>query len=289
MDSKPVRPFSIQRMNSASVERVVDEVAAEEPLEIRVAYRFKEARIAESFAVTMRTPGHDRELAAGLLFSEGVIQALKDIVDLRMLGSAAGSPSNEILAELAAGAEVDMPALTRRGYVNSSCGVCGKRTREQLSQNLPQLADSVFEVAWPSIAPLPQRLRERQRDFARTGGLHAAALADRCGNIEAVFEDIGRHNALDKLIGHCLLESRLPLSNRLIFMSSRSSFELVQKTLMAGCPMLATVGGPSSLAIEMAREHGLTLLGFFRDGHCNAYSGEWRLHSNEYEAAPSRE
>ena len=118
-----------------------------------------------------------------------------------------------------------------------------------------------FKVDWLGIEHLPERLRERQRDFARTGGLHAAALADPDGNIEAVFEDIGRHNALDKLIGHCFLEGRLPLADRLIFMSSRSSFELVQKALMAGCPMLATVGGPSSLAIEMAREHGLTLLG----------------------------
>ncbi|HEX4229415.1 MAG TPA: formate dehydrogenase accessory sulfurtransferase FdhD [Bryobacteraceae bacterium] len=276
-------------MSTSSVERLVDEVTAEEPLEIRIAYRFKEARIAESFAVTMRTPGHDRELAAGLLCSEGVIRALADVVDLRMLGSSAGVASNEILAELAPDADVDMPALGRRGYVNSSCGVCGKRTREAISKNLPQLADSAFDVNWPGIAHLPERLREQQRDFYRTGGLHAAALADRYGNIEAVFEDIGRHNALDKLIGHCLLEGRLPLSDRLIFMSSRSSFELVQKALMAGCPMLATVGGPSSLAIEMAREHGLTLLGFFRDGHCNVYSGEWRLHSEVYEAAPSKE
>lgn len=289
MDSKPVRPFRIHRMNSRSVERVVDEVAAEEPLEIRIAYRFKEARIAESFAVTMRTPGHDCELAAGLLFSEGIIRVIDDVIDLRMLGSSTGSASNEVLAELAPEADVAMPALARRGYVNSSCGVCGKRTMEAISQNLPQLTDSAFDVAWPSIADVPERLRERQRDFTRTGGLHAAALADRFGNIEALFEDIGRHNALDKLIGHCLLEGRLPLSDRLIFMSSRSSFELVQKTLMAGCPILATVGGPSSLAIEMAREHGLTLLGFFRDGHCNIYSGEWRLHSKMYEATPSRE
>jgi FdhD protein len=276
-------------MDSGPVKRMVDDVAAEEPLEVRIAYRFKEARMAESFAVTMRTPGYDRELAAGLLFSEGIIRTLEDLVDLRMLGSSGDSASNEILAELAPEVDVDMPALARRGYVNSSCGVCGKRTREAISQNLPQVANGAFNVAWPSIAHLPEHLREQQRDFARTGGLHAAALADRYGNIEAVFEDIGRHNALDKLIGHCLLEGRIPLSDRLIFMSSRSSFELVQKTLMAGCPVLATVGGPSSLAIEMAREHGLTLLGFVRDGHCNVYSGEWRLHSKEYEAAPSRE
>jgi len=289
MGPNPVRRFSIQRLDSASLERFVDEVAVEEPLEIRVAYRFKEATRAESFAVTMRTPGHDRELAAGLLFSEGVIQGLEDIVDLRMLGSSTGSSANEILAELTPAVDFDVPALARRGYVNSSCGVCGKRTREAISQNLPQLVESGFNLDWASIAELPMRLRERQRDFARTGGLHAAALADRNGNIEAVFEDIGRHNALDKLIGHCLLKRRLPLSDRLIFMSSRSSFELVQKSLMAGCAVLATVGGPSSLAIEMARERSMTLLGFFRDGHCNVYSGEWRLHSKIYEVAPSRE
>ena len=289
MDSTAIRRFGVQRMNHGSVERFVDDVAVEEPLEVRIAYYFKEARIAESFAVTMRTPGHDRELAAGLLFSEGVLRGLDDLVDLRMLGSTASSTSNEILAELSQQTEADLPALSRRGYVNSSCGVCGKRTREALSQNLPILNAGAFNVDWLRIEHLPERLRERQRDFARTGGLHAAALADPDGNIEAVFEDIGRHNALDKLIGHCFLEGRLPLADRLIFMSSRSSFELVQKALMAGCPMLATVGGPSSLSIEMAREHGLTLLGFFRGGHCNVYSGEWRLNSKMYEAAPARE
>jgi FdhD protein len=289
MNSIAIRRFGVQRTNECSVERFVDDVAVEEPLEIRIAYYFKEARVAESFAVTMRTPGHDRELAAGLLFSEGVLRSVEDLSDLRMLGSSAGSTSNEILAELSQQTDADLPALARRGYVNSSCGVCGKRTREALSQNLPTLDADAFEVIWAHIKDLPERLRERQRDFARTGGLHAAALAYLDGSIEAVFEDIGRHNALDKLIGHCFLEGRLPLTDRLIFMSSRSSFELVQKALMAGCPLLATVGGPSSLAIEMAREHGLTLLGFFRDRHCNVYSGEWRLNSKVYEAAPSRE
>jgi FdhD protein len=289
MNSTAVRRFSVQRIEAGPAERFMDEVAAEDPLEIRIAYRFKEARFAESFAVTMRTPGHDRELAAGLLFSEGVIHSLAEVADLRALGAPAGSASNEILAELTDDADIDIPALARRGYVNSSCGVCGKRTREAISQNLPQVIDVSFQVAWPLIMRLPERLREQQCNFAKTGGLHAAALADSNGNIEVVFEDIGRHNALDKLIGHCLLQERLPLSNRMIFMSSRSSFELVQKTLMAGCPVLATVGGPSSLAIEMAREHGLTLLGFFREGHCNVYSGEWRLHSKVYEAAPARE
>jgi FdhD protein len=289
MDSTAVRRFGVQRMDTDSVERFVDDVAVEEPLEIRISYHFKEARMAESFAVTMRTPGHDRELAAGLLFSEGLLRGLDDLVDLRTLGSIPGSTSNEVLAELKPDVDVDLPALLRRGYVNSSCGVCGKRSREVLSDNLPMIANDSFEVAWTQIEHLPARLREQQRNFMRTGGLHAAALADPEGNIEAVFEDIGRHNALDKLIGHCLLEGLLPLSKRLIFMSSRSSFELVQKTLMAGCPLLATVGGPSSLAIEMAREHRLTLLGFFRDGHCNVYSGEWRLNSKVYEAAPSRE
>ncbi|MGC2662134.1 MAG: formate dehydrogenase accessory sulfurtransferase FdhD [Bryobacteraceae bacterium] len=289
MNSTAVRRFSVQRMDTAAVKRFADEVAVEEPLEIRVAYQFKEARVAESFAVTMRTPGHDRELAAGLLYSEGMLHSVDDLLDLRMLGNTADAGSNEILAELGPGVEADMPALARRGYVNSSCGVCGKRTREAVWQSIPRLPNNSLEIAWPDIANLPQRLRERQQDFARTGGLHAAALVDRGGNIEVVFEDIGRHNALDKLIGYCLLESRLPVSNRLIFMSSRSSFELVQKALMAGCPVLATVGGPSSLAIEMAREHDLTLLGFFREGHCNVYSGERRLNSRVYEAAPSRE
>ncbi len=271
-----VRRFSIKRISNNHSERVLDTVAVEEPLEIRVSYWFKDSRISESVAVTMRTPGHDRELAAGFLLSEGVIRGRDEIIAVRPLGS---EPSNEVLVELAKDVDFEIWRLSRSSFVNSSCGVCGKRSREAIATQRPALAEADFRIDAALIENLPGLLRERQEGFAQTGGLHAAALIDNSGNIQAVFEDIGRHNALDKLIGSCVLNGRIPLRNHFLFLSSRSSFELVQKTIMAGVPMLATVGGPSSLAIETARELGVTLIGFIREGRFNIYSGEWRINS----------
>lgn len=269
-----VRRFSVKRVDDANSQRILDHVANEEPLEMRISYWFKDARISESLAVTMRTPGHDRELAAGFLLSEGVIRTRADIFELRALGA---DPSNEIVAELAKNVDFEAWRLTRSGIVNSSCGICGKRTREAIAAQFPPPTSGNLRVHRSLITRLPELLRARQEGFAKTGGLHAAALVNDAGAVEAVFEDIGRHNALDKLIGHCVLNDRIPLENHLLFLSSRSSFELVQKSIMAGAPILATVGGPSSLAIEAAREHSLTLVGFIRDGHFNIYSGEWRI------------
>jgi FdhD protein len=271
-----VRRFSVKRVDDANSQRILDHVANEEPLEMRISYWFKDARISESLAVTMRTPGHDRELTAGFLLSEGVIRTRADIVELRSLGA---DPSNEIVAELAKNVDFEAWRLTRSGIVNSSCGICGKRTREAIAAQLPPPTSGNLRVHRSLITRLPELLRARQEGFGKTGGLHAAALVNDAGAVEAVFEDIGRHNALDKLIGHCVLNDRIPLENYLLFLSSRSSFELVQKSIMAGAPILATVGGPSSLAIEAAREHSLTLVGFIRDRHFNIYSGEWRIDS----------
>jgi FdhD protein len=271
-----IRRFSVKRVNGNHSERILDDVANEEPLEMRISYWFKDVQMFESLAVTMRTPGHDQELAAGFLLSEGVMRSLKDLSDLRPLGT---DPSNEVLAELSRSVDFDVWKLSRSGVVNSSCGICGKRTREAIASLIPRQINGNLRMDRSLISKLPDLLRERQEGFAKTGGLHAAALVNAAGEIESVFEDIGRHNALDKLIGHCVLNDRIPLQNHLLFLSSRSSFELVQKTLMAGAPILATVGGPSSLAIETAREHSLTLIGFVRSGHFNIYSGEWRLDS----------
>ena len=261
-------------------------MAAEEPLEINVRFRFKQSEQTSQFAVTMRTPGNDLDLAAGLLLSEGVIRGPNDLLDLRSLGT---EPSNGVLAVLSPHCDYDVSRLDRSSYVNSSCGICGKRTREAIAAVLPTALEGSFFVDPQSLTGLPEKLAESQLGFAATGGLHAAALVTGSGQIEATFEDIGRHNALDKLLGYCLLAGRLPLVDRLLFLSSRSSFELVQKALMAGAPMLATIGGPSSLAIELAREHCLTLIGFIRQGHFNVYSGEWRVHSKQDETALSRE
>jgi len=271
-----VRRFSVKRVREHEAERVVDTVAAEEPLEIRVSYWFKDAQIADSLALTMRTPGNDQELAAGFLYSEGIIRERAEIVDLRALGS---DPSNEIAVELARGVELETWRLARNTFVNSSCGVCGKRSREAIEQQVPEVREDGFRIEAALIKRLPGLLAEQQQGFAKTGGLHAAALIGRDGLVEKVFEDIGRHNALDKLIGWCVLQDRVPLRDGVLFLSSRSSFELVQKTVMAGAPVLATVGGPSSLAIETAREYGVTLIGFVRDERFNVYSGDWRINS----------
>jgi FdhD protein len=232
--------------------------------------------MAGIFAVTMRTPGNDRELAAGLLLSEGVVRNREELTEIRPLG---GEPSNEILAELAQGVDFEGWRVARNGIMSSSCGICGKRSREFLAQQLPDRSRDDLTISGKFIERLPMLLRDRQEGFAQTGGLHAAALIDPETGVVAVFEDIGRHNALDKLIGWSLLNGYVPLSGRILFLSSRSSFELVQKAAMAGAPVLATVSGPSSLAIETAREHGITLIGFVRDGRFNVYSGEQRIHS----------
>jgi FdhD protein len=182
-----------------------------------------------------------------------------------------------MLAELSKGVDFDAWRLARNGLVSSSCGVCGKRSREALASEPSFVSDESLPIDASLIEKLPALLREHQRGFTQTGGLHAAALITSEGVVEAVFEDIGRHNALDKVLGWSVLNNRIPLRGRILFLSSRSSFELIQKAAMAGAPLLATVGGPSSLAIETAREWGITLIGFVRDARFNVYSGDGRL------------
>jgi FdhD protein len=271
-----VRRFDVKRIAQRASERIIDTVAAEEPLSIHIGYWLKDSQQVESLAITMRTPGNDPELAAGLLLSEGIVHDRADIVEIRSLGT---EPSNEIVVSLAPNVDVQTWRLSRNTFVGASCGVCGKRSREAISEEIPDYDREDLHVAVAAIEQLAANLSAFQSGFAQTGGLHAAALASSEGEIERVFEDIGRHNALDKLLGWSLLQGRIPLSRSLLFLSSRSSFELVQKAAMAGAPFLGTVGGPSSLAIEAAREYGITLLGFVRDHRLNVYSGDWRLNS----------
>ena len=275
-DSSLVRRFDVKRISGVNAERIIDTVAAEEPLSIRISHWVKDAQKTESLALTMRTPGHDRELAAGVLLSEGIVRKRDDIVEIRSIGT---EPSNEIVISVVQSVDVESWRFGRNGFVGASCGICGKRSREALEQELPERRDDELRVASDAINRLAENLAAWQSGFAQTGGLHAAALANEAGEIEIVFEDIGRHNALDKLLGWALLEGRVPLRESVLFLSSRSSFELVQKAAMAGALLLGTVGGPSSLAIEAAREYGITLLGFVRQGRVNVYAGDWRLHS----------
>ena len=273
-ESSLVRCYSVKRVQRGESERIVDTVAVEEPLDIRVTYWFKDTQLSQSLAVTMRTPGDDRELAAGFLLSEGIIRDSSDIGGLRQLGT---EPSNEIVAELARSVDFESWRAARTSFVSASCGICGKRSREALETQIPARAEDQFRLSASVIEKLPDLLRQHQAGFSQTGGLHAAALVTSNGAVERVFEDIGRHNALDKLIGHAVLTKRIPLVDSILFLSSRSSFELIQKAAMAGAPALATVGGPSSLGIEAAREYGITLIGFVRENRFNIYSGDWRI------------
>jgi FdhD protein len=231
----------------------------------------------------MRTPGDDAELAAGFLFSEGIIRSADDIKDIRHCGlkvtrqsnlidRAAALNSNTIRVDLADGVQVDLKSLERHFYTTSSCGVCGKSSIEALHTNATKLSSQDEpRIESEVIHTLPALLRDSQDIFDQTGGLHASALFTSTGELEIVREDVGRHNALDKVIGAKLLAAELPLSNKILLVSGRVSFELVQKALMAGIPILVAVGAPSSLAVELAKEFGMTLVGFVRGESCNVY------------------
>jgi len=273
----------IRRVHSGENEDVSDDVlAVEEPLEIRVKTSGKPHR---AVSITMRTPGNDGELAAGFLFTEGILNSPEQIEKIRHCGlkidkgdgsldRAAALNSNTIRVDLRDGVDIDLKGLERNFYTTSSCGVCGKSSIEALRTDVSQLPSNGFTVSTELIHNLPTLLRESQSVFDQTGGLHASALFDRDGSLDIVREDVGRHNALDKVIGAKFLDSKLPLSDTVLLVSGRASFELVQKALMAGIPILAAVGAPSSLAVELAAEYGMTLLGFVRDGRFNIYCGD---------------
>jgi FdhD protein len=234
-----------------------DVVAVEEPLEVRIGGR--------PVAVTMRTPGHDEELALGFCLSEG----------LRPISA---RPPDDLATNTVDvdAPEFDASRLQRSFYTSSSCGVCGKGALEAIAVEAPRV-ESELRVPATLVASLPGRLRDAQPAFAATGGLHATGLFDDHGALLCLREDVGRHNAMDKVIGWAFLQQRLPLDDAILCVSGRLSFELVQKAAVAGCPLVAAVGAPSSLAVELARDRGITLCGFVRDGRLNVYSEPWRV------------
>jgi FdhD protein len=233
----------------------------------------------------MRTPGRDAELAAGFLITEGVIRDELDIVSIskKLLEAAAdsnvwsGSPGNVVTVELAPTVEVNLGTLQRNFYTSSSCGICGKASLLALRTVCPPRRLNRFVIDSEILCALPAKLREAQSIFDRTGGLHAAGLFSATGEMDRMREDVGRHNAVDKLIGSALLEGRVPLHDSLLLLSGRASFELLQKAVMGGVPMVASVGAPSSLAVEVARDLDITLVGFLRDNHFNVYQGSSRI------------
>jgi FdhD protein len=275
--NRPILTVPVQKVDGDSSAPVQDLLAVEEPLEIRLGEK--------AVSVTMRTPGHDFELAAGFLFTEGILHDAAEIGEIRWSpmppGDRGANPrqlGNSVTVELKPGVEVELDRLERHFYTSSSCGVCGKASIEAIQmQGRPVLPRNAPLVETAVIHHLPETLRREQPVFERTGGLHAAALFDPQGNLQLLREDVGRHNALDKLIGSEMLAGRTPLGGYVLLVSGRASFELVQKALMAGIPILAAVGAPSSLAVETAQRFNLTLLGFVRDGRFNIYSGASRI------------
>lgn len=255
-----------------------DTVAVEEPLEIRIVGRHGDELVRTSLAVTMRTPGHDAELTAGFLLSEGVLAGPEALREVRHCPGPDGVlQDNVIQVTLAPEVDFDPERFRRNVYTTSSCGVCGKASLEQVALICPAPPVGRFTLDPGTLHALPERLLAAQPVFRSTGGLHAAGLFDPDGRLLVLREDVGRHNAVDKVVGSRLLDDALPASDTVLLVSGRASFELVQKALAAGIPMLAAVGAPSSLAVDAARSQGLTLVGFLRDDRFNVYSGEERI------------
>jgi FdhD protein len=267
------QPIEITKIRADLRESAKDLLAIEEPLEIRLGIELEGERLTRSVSITMRTPGDDEDLALGFLFSEGILESFDDVALVKPCQG-----DNTLRVELESGVAVDLDRLQRHFYTTSSCGVCGKASLEALSvQGRKPLSAQSGQFRHSMIVNLPDRLRAAQRTFDETGGLHAAAAFDSQGELVVVREDVGRHNAVDKVVGALLSEGRLPANSLGIVVSGRASFELMQKTLAAGMPLLAAVSAPSSLAVELAREFNMTLIGFLRGENFNIYSGEERI------------
>jgi FdhD protein len=272
----------VSEWDDGELRRKDDYLAAEEPLEIRVG--------DEPLSVTMRTPGHDLELAAGFLFTEGLIQARSQLTALDVATPENGSQNspqsaaqdgakngNVVQAEISPDAAPDMEKMRRHFFAASSCGICGKASIDAIRSRALAAPNPNFRLDAEILVRLPEKLRSAQNVFERTGGLHAAALFDAWGELLVLREDIGRHNAVDKVIGWALLENRVPIANCVLLVSGRGGFEIVQKAIVAGLPVVASVSAPSSLAVQLARELRLTLIGFLRGRRFVIYAGEERI------------
>lgn len=270
----------ISRFTGNSHTRHSDRVAVEEPLEIRLGYSTSDGRATRSVSITMRTPGNDFELAAGFLFGESIISRSSQIASIEECGAPAPDSGNRnvVRVELAAGVDVDIGRLQRHFYTTSSCGVCGKTSLDALAAvGVQPLSDNRTTFQHGTLAGIPALLRNAQSTFDETGGLHAAAAFSPGGDLAVAMEDVGRHNAVDKVVGALLLEGKLPASELGLMVSGRASFELMQKAVVAGMPLLAAVGAPSSLAVRLAEEYDATLVGFLRGASFNVYAGVDRI------------
>jgi FdhD protein len=270
---KAQTPIVVRSVRDGSAKKRSDVLATEEPLEIRL----KSGPTERTVAITMRTPGNDFELAVGFLYGEGVLRSREDLDAVRYcVGPDATQLFNIATVDLR-GPMPDIAGLDRHFYTTSACGVCGKASLDQIEAIGGPPIDAGPRVDASLIRSLPERLRAAQKVFERTGGLHAAALFDSDGDVLCVREDVGRHNALDKVVGWGLMEATLPFSERILLVSGRASFELVQKAVRAGASILCAVSAPSSLAVDVAVRFGITLIGFLRDEGFNIYTGEGRI------------
>lgn len=269
MASRTISITGVKEWNEGELRPFDDYLVAEEPLEVRVGER--------AVSVTMRTPGNDAELATGFLFTEGLISGREQIVSVEQENREKPGGSNRVRVELVAGAELDSDAYRRNFYSTSSCGVCGKASIDAIRVRHIQRPNPGFKLDPDMLCRLPEQLRAGQAIFGRTGGLHAAGLFSQSGELLALREDVGRHNAVDKAIGWALAKDLVPLRDSLLLVSGRGGFEIVQKALVAGIPVLASVSAPSDLAVKLAREFGMTLVGFLRGQRFVIYSGAERL------------
>lgn len=271
--SNSAEQFPVRKVTPTETVDSDDMLAVEEPLEIRLVSGPNSDRTEKSLSVTMRTPGNDEEMAAGFLFTEGVI---RDASEIREITS--NDAANVVSVHLSPGLTPALATLDRNFYTTSSCGVCGKASLDAVkTKSVFHPGESNLKVASVLLHTLQEKLRGHQKVFDVTGGLHASALFDRSGNLMLVREDVGRHNALDKVIGASLRNKELPLNKSILLLSGRISFELVQKAYMAGIPFIAAIGAPSTLAVTMAEECGMTLVGFLRDNRYTVYSAKQRI------------
>jgi len=274
LSDKSVKQIEIVKVKDNVSFRYTDDVSVEEPLEIRVAYHVADKKESKNISVTMRTPGNDAELAAGFLFTEGIISAREQIKDIYSpQAECSRNSKNVIIVELAEGFVPELMKADRNFYTTSSCGVCGKGSIESIRtvSTFHNHTKNNTEVSLETLYQLSEKLQSFQNNFSTTGGIHASGIFDLEGNLLALREDVGRHNALDKLIGYALSADLLPLDDKILVLSGRASFELIQKAAMAGITIVAAIGAPSSLAIDLAKEFDITLLGFLRDNRFNIY------------------
>jgi FdhD protein len=259
-----------------------DLIVTEEPLEIRIGYGQQKDRSQFTLSVTMRTPGNDEELCLGFLYSEGIIQGKKDVMTVKYCGIQDNSEEkdNVMRVELFPHISFDPAQFNRNFYTASSCGVCGKASIESLSINCDTLNHIDSKISSSMLFELPDKLQQAQMVFGHTGGLHASGLFDLHGNMLMLMEDVGRHNALDKLVGSFLMKESDPFAKAVLVLTGRISFDLVQKAVRAGIPMIAAVGAPSSLAVDVAKTYGITLIGFLKEDKFNVYCKKQRVELN---------